>query len=102
MYKQKSLHQCNNTKHRVETDTSGQFRFKGNKDFRLFYQFGDPIETWGICIIHLGKQYNGWTAQGIGNTPSEIALNCELAKNNEEMNETMFVDGFGICQINIK
>lgn len=102
LYKEKKVNQCDDTKYRVDTDKNGQFRYKGKKDIRLFYQFGDPIETWGLCIIYSGKHYNGWTAHDIGYVPSIIVVNCELSDRNNENDDGYLAEGVGICKITIR
>ncbi|MCX7553644.1 hypothetical protein OS175_07115 [Marinicella sp. S1101] len=99
LHKIKGKNHCGESKFSTKTDKDGKFYFKGNKDFRFFIVFGDPLETWGFCIKHEDKYYNGWTAQGIGYSPLKITAKCDL-KNQRKLDDNVIYDGFGICEVN--
>jgi hypothetical protein len=84
---------CKSSKDQVYTDETGAFRISTRDEFRFWLVFGDPSNTWGICLAGVGLEVIGWRGEGIGIPPSHAEFNCELSASVERTER-----GVGVCR----
>ena len=77
----------------IVTDSNGEIKFKGDKDFHAFMMLGDPISTWSMDIVYKNIVYLGWKDFGIGYAEQSQKFICELSYKQPEKSMNQ-----GICK----
>ena len=85
---------CSESDSEASTDLNGKFFISELRETRFVLALGDPGEVWGICIQHNGNFIVGWRALGIGISPRNATVKCDIS-----LSEQDDKDGSGVCTI---